>query len=165
MTLYDLYLDEGVNGYLVFKTLSKQKVIDMFEYRYRGDLNITKDDLIESSDSLLIKIDDTRSEDYIDLYCQMMLVKYNDHYQKNDPIFNASLYSSITHTLEMKIQAAIVGTSQNNQPFLMKTNVRNQKIVLDIYFENGQSYDYDGKEVFQCDENEYDKYIKKYKIK
>ena len=34
MTLYDLYLDNQVEGYLVFKTLAKQKVIEMTDYQY-----------------------------------------------------------------------------------------------------------------------------------
>ena len=45
MTLYDLYLDNQVEGYLVFKTLAKQKVIEMTDYQYHKKLKISKEDL------------------------------------------------------------------------------------------------------------------------
>ena len=40
-TLYDLYLDNDVEGYIVFKTLSRKKIMEIINHYYDEKLSIT----------------------------------------------------------------------------------------------------------------------------
>ncbi|WP_418553719.1 hypothetical protein [Longibaculum muris] len=43
MNLYDLYLDNDVKGYIVFKTLSRKRIMEIINHYYDGELIITSE--------------------------------------------------------------------------------------------------------------------------
>lgn len=159
----DIYLDKNVSGYLVLKTLSKQKVMDAINYSYKGHLNVKEDDIIKLGECLVLQIhEDDHFIDYIDLYKQMLRMSTHSL----EPLQNIM---RIRHTMieayRTRLDAAIIGTTEWSQPFVMKMNIRHCQPVMDIYFQNGKSYYETDNEINVLDEtNLYDKTVKKYKM-
>lgn len=165
MTLYDLYLDKNVSGYIVFKTLSKRKVIEMIHHRYKGTMKIEESDLYQLGECLVIEIKDYEFLDYVEFYNTMMCnTSYPYHIVKND-MFDTVMNTAFLQSTAIRLESVIIGSTMLCQNFIMKFNIRKQQFVLDIYFQNGNCYYYCNHEVYAIDdENLYQKYIKKYKI-
>lgn len=165
MTLYDLYLDKDISGYIVFKTLSKRKVIEMIQYRYKGSMKIQESDLYQLGECLVVEIKDYVFLDYVELYCAIMgNTGYPYNIVKND-VFDFTVKTVLTQSTTARLETVIIGRTITCQDFIMKFNIRKQQFVLDIYFQNGNCYYYFNHEVYAIDEeNLYQKYIKKYKL-
>lgn len=158
----DLYLDKDVEGYLIFKTLSKQKVMENIAYLYKGNLAIEEKDFIKLKNGLALKIDGERCLDYIELYKQIMRVS-NISMEPMNKIMKVR--SSMSEAYRTRLDAAIIGTTRWAQPFLIKMNIRKQSLVLDILFANGSSYYENHGEIFGLNEQDlYQKLIKKYNM-
>lgn len=160
MTLYDLYLDNQVEGYLVFKTLAKQKVIEMTDYQYHKKLKISKDDLQPKGSCLSFPLQNN-FEDVIHIL---------ESHTGDSKIMNPTFHTSVRRPVEMfhlytRIPMILFGTTQTNQSFIMRDNIRNSQTVLDIYFQNGESYYYMDNQVYELKEkNLFSKYYKDFDL-
>ena len=129
MTLYDLYLDNQVEGYLVFKTLAKQKVIEMTDYQYHRKLKISKEDLQPKGSCLSFPLQNN-FEDVIHIL---------ESHTGDSKIMNPTFHTSVRRPVEMfhlytRIPMILFGTTQTNQSFIMRDNIRNsQTIILEIH--------------------------------
>lgn len=159
----DIYLDKNITGYLILRTLSKQKVMNTIEYSYKGHLHIEEKDIIKVGECLALQIhDNDHFADYIDLYKQILRISS----QSLEPLENImKIRNTMIEAYRTRLDAAIIGTTQWSQSFLIKMNIRHAHIVMDIYFQNGKSYYEDDGEIFVLDEtNLYDKIVRMYKM-
>lgn len=163
MTLYDLYLDQDVSGYIVFKTLSKKKVMEIIQHRYKGPIDIQESDLYQLGDCLVLQIKDYEFKEYLQLYRRIMLMSDISSRIENE-MFNLSFNVSFSQMLYVRIDVAIIGKTKLCQPFIIRSYVRDGNQGLDIYFERGESYFYVNQDIYRIEENLYQKYIKKYNI-
>ena len=160
MTLYDLYLDNQVEGYLVFKTLAKQKVIEMTDYQYHKKLIISKEDLQPKGSCLSFPLQNN-FEDVIHIL---------ESHTGDSKIMNPTFHTSVRRPVEMfhlytRTPMILFGTTQTNQSFIMRDNIRNSQTVLDIYFQNGESYYYMDNQVYELKEkNLFSKYYKDFDL-
>lgn len=160
MTLYDLYIDNSVKGCIVFKTLSKRKVMDFWQYYIGNMLSIDQDELIQFGDCLGLSTKDCFL-DYLSFYMKMMANKFD--YTVENEMFHLSLQSPIDTLLSNHIPTILFGTTKNFQSFIIKSNIRDLYPAFDIYFDNGHSYTYVKGEVISLkEENKFRKLYKKY---
>ena len=54
MTLYDLYLDNNVEGYIVFKTLSRKRIMEIINHYYDEKLIITSESFQKRGECLTL---------------------------------------------------------------------------------------------------------------
>ncbi|WP_028041812.1 hypothetical protein [Candidatus Stoquefichus massiliensis] len=157
----DIYLDKEVDACIVIKTLSKQKIMDSIHYLYKGNLVIEETDLLMYKNCLVIKIEPQRFLDYVDLYKQIMRI--SGHRESLQTIMK--IRNTMVDAYRTRLDAVMIGTTQWSESFLLKMNIRNCQSVLDIYFENGNSYYEDAADIVRIDENNlYAKVIKKYSM-
>lgn len=163
MTLYDLYIDDSVSGCIVFKTLSKRKVIDFWNYYIGGELSINQDELVQIGDCLTLSTKD-RFMDYLLLYIRMMTSQLD--YKVENELFHLSFQLPIQpFVFKGRIPLIFFGTTKNFQSFIIKMNIRNSLPAYDIYFDNGSSYTYLKGEVIPLQEkNQFRKLYKKYNL-
>lgn len=83
---------------------------------------------------------------------------------------NPTFHTSVRRPVEMfhlytRIPMILFGTTQTNQSFIMRDNIRNSQTVLDIYFQNGESYYYMDNQVYELKEkNLFSKYYKDFNL-
>lgn len=165
MNLKDIYLDKYVRGYIVFKTLSKRKVMDTINHLYHGDLMINESSFFQFHNCLLIKIEDQKFDDYLDLYKSLKQIGHCSTRENMFSLMGKTINMKVTDINQPQLDIIMIGMTQWSQSFILKMNIRHQNLVVDIYFDYGKSYYYENDEIFEIEnQNQFYKYIKKYNL-
>ncbi|UTY37819.1 hypothetical protein NMU03_08750 [Allocoprobacillus halotolerans] len=160
MTLDELYLDNQVTGYIVFKSLSKQKILELSQYLYKGKLPINEDELQKKGSCLAMPF----HHNFEDIF--HILAMYTNDVKTTNHNFHASLRIPVEMSYRYtRIPTILFGTTQTSKSFIIVSNIRDSQTVLDIYFQDGQSYYCIKNEVYELNEkNLFSKYYKKFDL-
>ena len=162
MTLYDLYLDNDVEGYIVFKTLSRKRIMEIINHYYDEKLIITSESFQKRGECLTLSID-RYFYDYLELYFQ--IVKNKKETTIHNDLFHLSMTSPLEQMVHNQVPTILFGTTKLFQSFIMISNIRHNQIVLDIHFQNGQSYYYVENQFYKLKEkNQFSKLYKKFDL-
>ena len=119
MTLYDLYLDNDVEGYIVFKTLSRKRIMEIINHYYDEKLIITSESFQKRGECLTLSID-RYFYDYLELYFQ--IVKNKKETTIHNDLFHLSMTSPLEQMVHNQVPTILFGTTKLFQSFIMISN-------------------------------------------
>ena len=83
----------------------------------------------------------------------------------HNDLFHLSMTSPLEQMVHNQVPTILFGTTKLFQSFIMISNIRHNQIVLDIHFQNGQSYYYVENQVYKLKEkNQFSKLYKKFDL-
>ena len=109
MTLYDLYLDNDVEGYIVFKTLSRKRIMEIINHYYDEKLIITSESFQKRGECLTLSID-RYFYDYLELYFQ--IVKNKKETTIHNDLFHLSMTSPLEQMVHNQVPTILFGTTK-----------------------------------------------------